>query len=200
MVDYSSVIRYNFNYKVVIAIFKNIYLDLHMHNVSENYTITNLKQVRLWKSRGFEVVHGYRLPKQIRSPLQVTLLSKPLNIEQFGKHSLIGSKITEASINFGDNFLGLKLNSYFGTRWLVYCSDCNSSRILLDSKKFNCNTMDTLIDCTLKDVLITNTKVVLTLLDIDGNTHTVRTDCIGVNGKAKEYWLTIYDGSKLRTY
>lgn len=182
---------------------KNRYLNLNMGLVKENFTIVQCKDIPLWKSRGFEKVRRYPIFRYIPKLSEVVMLSKPLNISQFGLDSIKSSVVVDIDLSIGTygmggaGFVGFKLQSYFGVRWLVYCIWSAGESILLDDKIIECHSkyqnrynpyvsMDSwqndvsslkrLINgWKVQDIYLDDTTLEIILIDDKSNKHTIYT-------------------------
>lgn len=126
---------------------KHKYLNLNMGLVKENFAIVKRKDIKLWKSRGFEIIRRYPIFLYRRKISEVVMLGKPLTIDEFGLNKLKNSKIVDFSIMLGTygmggpGFVGFKLQGDFGSRWLVYCIWSAGEHILLDNRILECHEM-----------------------------------------------------------
>ncbi|MGN1411074.1 MAG: hypothetical protein ACI4WH_01010 [Oscillospiraceae bacterium] len=180
---------------------KHRYLNLNMGLVKENFIIIDKKDMPIWKERGFEPIRKYPIFGYRRKFSEITMLSKPLDINQFGVDSLKNSKIIDICPYFGTygmggpGFFGFKLESYFGIRWLVYCIWNSGESILIDDRIIECHPKynhiynpyiqnseksvndlkDLLYDWRIKDISLTDTHLKILLLDKTLKEHTIYT-------------------------
>lgn len=182
---------------------KHKYLNLNMGLVEENFIVINRKDISLWKSRGFEPIRRYPIFLHKPKLSEKIMLGKPLNINQFGVDSLKNSKISDICTFFGTygmggaGFVGFKLESYFGTRWLVYCIWSSGEHILLDNKILQChpsfanwykpwidfNSQEKSLEdlksflkgLTIQDIQLSKEDLTIHLVDDKNTTHTIHT-------------------------
>lgn len=182
---------------------KHKYLNLNMGLVKENFIIINRKDIKLWKDRGFEPIRKYPIFHYRPKLSEVVMLSKPLDINQFGVDSLKGSKIVDICLLFGTygmggaGFVGFKLQNYFGVRWLVYCIWSSGESILVDNRIIECHSMfndkynpyinmndweksfkdfkNYINNWQIKDIYLDNTTLKIILLDDNSKEHTIYT-------------------------
>lgn len=182
---------------------KNRYLNLNMGLVKENFIVIQKEDIQVWKDRGFEPIRRYPLFGYRLKFSETVMLSRPLDISQFGVDSLKRSKVTDVCTLFGTygmggpGFVGFKLESYFGVRWLVYCIWAADESILVDDRIMSCHSkynskynpyidMDdwkdsldafkSLIDgWQIKDVHLSDTDLKIVLSDVTSKEHTIYT-------------------------
>lgn len=182
-------------------LFYNKHSNLNIGLVKENFAIVKLKDIRLWRKRGFKYIMLYPIFGYIPKPTEVIMLGKPQKIEEFGLESFKGCKIIDISTCLGTygmgspDFVGFKLQGESGIRWLTYCVWSAGFKILLDNKVLESNSDDakyykpwikpndfdnsekalkqTLSDMTIQQVNLTDTELTITLLDSSSNLHKI---------------------------
>lgn len=182
---------------------KHKYLDLNLGIVKENFVVVNRKDIKLWKNRGFERIKRYPIFLYRPKLSEVVMLSKPLNINQFGIDSLKNSKIVDICTYLGTygmggpGFVGFKLQGYFGIRWLVYCIWSAGESILVDNRIMQCHPKynekyhpyidiqkgesslkdfkELINGWQIKDLILDDTNITITLLDNLKHEHTIFT-------------------------
>ena len=72
--------------------------------VKENFAIVKLKDIKLWRKRGFKWILYYPIFLYIPKPTEVIMLGKPQKIEEFGLEKFKGAKIVD----------------FFSTLWYIW--------------------------------------------------------------------------------
>lgn len=178
-------------------------LNLNMGLVKENFSIVKLKDIKLWRKRGFKWILYYPIFLYIPKPTEVIMLGKPQKIEEFGLEKFKGAQIVDFSALCGTygmggpGFVGLKIEGDFGTRWLTYCVWSAGYKFLLDNRVLESCTeyakyykpwlmpdnyessekalKQALSDMTIQGINLTDNELTIAMTDSSENTHQIHT-------------------------
>ena len=220
---------------------KHRFLNLKLGWVKENFVIVKRDDMELWQARGFKRIRKYPIFHYKPNSSEVIMLGVPLNIEQFGKDKFINSKIVDVCTCCGTygmggpGFFGLKLQGDYGTRWLTYCIWEAGEHVLFDGRVLECNPnfaeqynpliifddysnslaalKESLIDMTIKEILLSGEEFEMKLMDNHSNPHSIQTFKFSdrfpeqggtgqkrnsfETGEMKDYLLVTYDETHL---
>ncbi len=182
-------------------IFKNKFLKLNMGLVNENFAIVKLKDIKLWRKRGFKYIMFYPIFGYIPKPTEIIMLGKPQKIKEFGLEKFKGCKIIDICtccgtyVMGGPGFVGFKLQGDSGIRWLTYCVWSAGFKILYDNRVLESNSDDAkyykpwinpddtensqkalkqaLSDITIQEIKLSDNELTITMLDSSANPHQI---------------------------